>query len=80
MADSFLAFVHRICQSSIVRRVFPKLEASATIIHHERHTYYQWLSQPQMIVRLFEKYFSTVRCLIKWGKYMFVGRKRTLHG
>jgi ubiquinone/menaquinone biosynthesis C-methylase UbiE len=75
----FLAFVHRICQSSVVRRIFPKIEALSTMIHHERDTYYQWLSQPQMIVRLFEKFFSTVRCSIKWGKYMFVGRKRTLH-
>jgi ubiquinone/menaquinone biosynthesis C-methylase UbiE len=72
----FLAFVHRACQSRIVGRVFPKLEALATMIHHERHTYDQWLSHPQMIVHLFEKFFFTVRCSIKWGKYMFVGRKR----
>ena len=74
----FLAFVHMVCQSSIARRMFPKIEALATMIHHERQTYYQWLGQPQKIVRLFEQFFPTARCSIKWGKYMFVGRKRTL--
>jgi len=75
----FLAFVHRVCQSSIARRVFPKIEALATMIHHEQQTYDQWLGQPQTIVRLFEQFFSTAWCSIKWGKYMFVGRKRTSH-
>jgi ubiquinone/menaquinone biosynthesis C-methylase UbiE len=74
----FLTFVHAVCRSRIAQRIFPKIEALATMISHEQQTYYQWLDQPQTIVRRVEQFFSPVRCSVKWGKYMFVGRKRIL--
>jgi SAM-dependent methyltransferase len=76
---NFLAFVHMVCRSRIARRVSPKIDALATMIDYERETYEQWLGQPQTIVRLLEQFFFTDLCSIKWGKYMYIGRKRNLH-
>ncbi len=73
----FLAFVHKVCQSTIARRVVPKIDALATMIDHERETYIQWLGQPQTIARLLERFFYQDFCSIKWGKFTYMGRKRT---
>jgi hypothetical protein len=48
----------------------------APMIDYEQRTYDQWLAQPQMIVSLFQRFFSTNLCSIKWGKYTYSGRKR----
>jgi len=72
----FLVLVHMVCQSRIARRLIPRIDALATMIDHERDTYYQWLGQPQTFVRLLEQFFFTDYCSIQWGKYMYVGRKR----
>ncbi|MEX0802184.1 MAG: class I SAM-dependent methyltransferase [Candidatus Binatia bacterium] len=73
---TFLTFVHTICRNGIARRVSPKIDALATMIEYERETYNQWLSQPTTIVGLFEQFFCPDLCSIKWGKYMYIGRKR----
>jgi ubiquinone/menaquinone biosynthesis C-methylase UbiE len=72
----FLSLVHRACRSRIARRAIPKIDALATMIDYEQDTYDQWLAQPQMIVSLFEQFFLTDLCSIKWGKYTYSGRKR----
>jgi ubiquinone/menaquinone biosynthesis C-methylase UbiE len=72
----FLSIVHRVCRSRIARRAIPKIDALATMIDYEQRTYDQWLAQPQMIVSLFQRFFSTNLCSIKWGKYTYSGRKR----
>jgi ubiquinone/menaquinone biosynthesis C-methylase UbiE len=72
----FLSIVHGVCRSKIARRVIPKIDALATMIDHERETYDQWLSQPDIILSLFERFFSTDLCSIKWGKYTYIGHKR----
>jgi hypothetical protein len=50
------------------------------MIDHERDTYEQWLGQPQIIVRLLDRFFSTELSSSRWGKYVYVGRKRTHTG
>jgi ubiquinone/menaquinone biosynthesis C-methylase UbiE len=74
---TFLTFVHTICRIRIARHVSPKFNALATMIEYERETYDQWLSQPLTIISVFEQFFSPALCSIKWGKYMYIGRKRT---
>lgn len=71
----FLSFVHAVCRNRIARRLSPKIEALATMIHYEQSTYDRWLGQPETILGIFERYFDTYSILIAWGKLMFVGRK-----
>ena len=73
----FLVFVHCVCRSKLARHMVPKVDALATMIDHERETYEQWLAQPQTIVNLYGRFFSAELSLGRWGKYIYVGRKRT---
>lgn len=72
----FLAFVHRISRWPLPRRVSPRIDAFAIMAELEYPTYDRWLGSPQMVLDLLRKYFEPDRCLIGWGKLMFVGRKR----
>ena len=72
----FLSFVHRVCRRRVARRLFRKVDALATMIQYEKQTYEQWLRQPREILTLLDKYFHTNRCSVKWGKLIFVGRKK----
>jgi ubiquinone/menaquinone biosynthesis C-methylase UbiE len=72
----FLALVHRVCKCHIARRLSRRIDALAAMIYYEQQTYEQWLSRPQTILGLFEKYFQTDWRSVKWGKLSFVGRKR----
>ena len=72
----FLRLVHRVGCSAIGRRLWGKMDALATMIEHESVTYDQWLRQPDLIsgvlCRRFEPHVNRQR----WGKILFVGRKR----
>jgi hypothetical protein len=46
------------------------------MIEHERRTYEQWLTQPQLVLRLAEEYFVPVRQSFGWGKWRFLGTPR----
>ena len=72
----FLDVIHRVCRSRIARHAVPKIDALASMIDYEQETYDQWLAQPRMILDLFERFFSTELCSIKWGKCTYSGRKR----
>lgn len=72
----FLNLVHAICGSSLARKCSTKLDALATMIEHERRTYEQWLTQPQLVLRLAEEYFVPVRQSFGWGKWRFLGTPR----
>jgi len=74
----FLICVHWICRRRVARCMVPKIDALATMIDHERDTYEQWLGQPQIIMRLFDRFFSVELSSSRWGKYVYVGRKRTV--
>ncbi len=71
----FLRFVHRVCKMRSVRKVWPKLDALAIMIQQEITTYEQWLSQPEEILVLLNRYFSADQQCIAYGKLMFLGRK-----
>jgi ubiquinone/menaquinone biosynthesis C-methylase UbiE len=72
----FLSVSHALCRSGTIRRLSPKVDALATMIHYERKTYEQWLSHPGLILDSLRKSFGVERCHIRWGKIYFVGRKR----
>jgi ubiquinone/menaquinone biosynthesis C-methylase UbiE len=76
----FLALVHSVCRCRLARRLVPKINALATMIDHERQTYEQWLAQPETILNLYDHFFSAQLASSRWGKYVFVGRKRRSTG
>jgi ubiquinone/menaquinone biosynthesis C-methylase UbiE len=69
----FLRIAHLACANAVARRLSNKLDALAIMIHYERRTYEQWLSQPEMILKLVRKYFSPKQEHIARGKWSFVG-------
>jgi SAM-dependent methyltransferase len=76
-ATLFLSVSHALCRSRTIRRLSPKIDALATMIHYERKTYEQWLSHPGLILDSLRKTFRVERSHFRWGKIYFVGRKRT---
>ena len=72
----FLQITHAIARNSLARRAWPKLDALQTMIEHETETYEQWLRNPEIILDCLRKYFQVEQCATRWGKLMFVGRKK----
>ena len=72
----FLRLVHFLSERRLARRCSAKLDAFATMVEHERQTYEQWLSRPDIILSLLRTYFDPELCSIQWGKLSFVGRKK----
>jgi ubiquinone/menaquinone biosynthesis C-methylase UbiE len=73
----FLNLVHAVCENPLARKCSVKLDALATMIHYERRTYEQWLTQPQLVLRVAEKYFVPVHQSFRWGKWRFLGTPRS---
>lgn len=69
----FLRMVHVLCKLNWLRRIVPKIDALATMIEHERATYFQWLDQPDKILSAFDARFVCDRITRRWGKLIFVG-------
>ncbi|HWY31389.1 MAG TPA: class I SAM-dependent methyltransferase [Candidatus Acidoferrum sp.] len=72
----FLHFVHAVSQNPVARRLSVKLDALATMIENERHTYENWLGRPQEISQLARRYFQPEHESFARGKWNFVGRAR----
>jgi SAM-dependent methyltransferase len=72
----FLHFVHAVSQNPVARHLSVKLDALATMIENERHTYENWLGRPQEISQLARRYFQPEQESFAWGKWNFVGRAR----
>lgn len=70
----FLQFVHVCCRSAVLRRLWGKLDALATMIERERTTYERWLRHPQEILQLLHRNFQPEKETVAWGKLAFVGR------
>ena len=51
-----------------------KLNALATMIEFERHTYEQWLRQPRLIRQSLDRHFKPEIVRVCYGKLMYVGR------
>jgi ubiquinone/menaquinone biosynthesis C-methylase UbiE len=73
----FLALVHAVCENPLARKLSVKLDALATMIHYERRTYDQWLTQPELVLSVAEKHFAPVHQFFRWGKWHFLGTPRT---
>jgi SAM-dependent methyltransferase len=71
----FLRFVHGVCESPL-RQLSGRLDALATMIEHERETYEQWLGQPALVSSALASAFDVEREQRRWGKLLFVGRRR----
>ena len=71
----FLRIVHAACKVKVFRKLWPKLDALATMIEQELTTYEQWLSQPDEILALLNNHFQTEQQKVGFGKLMYVGRK-----
>ena len=54
----------------------PKINALATMIDHERETYFEWLIRPKEILSALDRYFASEQLRYRWGKLMFVGISR----
>jgi SAM-dependent methyltransferase len=73
----FLEAVHRIGCSGPVRRVWRKMDALATMIEHEGETYQRWLRHPDLISSLLCRAFEPRLKQERWGKLLFIGRRRS---
>lgn len=72
----FLSVAHWVSENWLARRLWQKLDALAVMTHYERHTYEQWLNQPEAITKLAQAYFAPVYESFAWGKWNFVGTPR----
>lgn len=70
----FLRFAHLACENPIARRLSNKVDALAVMIQHERRTYEQWLSQPDVVLQVVRRHFVPIRQSVAWGKWSFVGK------
>ena len=70
----FLTLVHTVCESGLVRRVSPKMDALATMIELERPTYEAWLQSGPLISSTLREMFKVEKLKVAWGKLSFVGR------
>lgn len=73
----FLTFVHFVSERHAMRRASSRMDALATMIEFERHTYEQWLDRPDQIAALARKYFVPLHESFTWGKWNFVGKSRS---
>jgi SAM-dependent methyltransferase len=72
----FLRTVHTACRLTPIRRLWPRLDALATMIAGEAETYHAWLSRPAEILARIERRFAPTLSRAGWGKLMFCGVKR----
>ena len=75
-ATPFLHFVHWVSEMTLAQKLYPKLEAFATMVRFEKETYFNWLSRGDEILELLDRRFTVDRRSISWGKLMMVGVKR----
>ncbi len=72
----FLGVVHAAYASRAIRRLWPKLDALASMNEREELTYHAWLAQPQPLRRLLVESFVPERHFERFGKLLFLGRPR----
>ncbi len=72
----FLTFAHFVTELPIMRRLYAKGDALATMTERERVTYEQWLGRPDEILAVFERHFVPERIETRWGKLEYIGHKR----
>lgn len=70
----FLTLAHFVTELSLMRRLYKKGDALATMTARERVTYEQWLGQPKEILATFANHFTAEQTEARWGKLAYVGR------
>ncbi len=70
----FLTVAHFITEQPVMRRLYAKGDALATMTDRERVTYDQWLDRATEILATFSLYFTTERLETRWGKFVYIGR------
>jgi ubiquinone/menaquinone biosynthesis C-methylase UbiE len=70
----FLNAAHFISEIPLVRRLSNKMDALAVMTQHEIVTYEQWLSHPEMILKIMHSHFVPLKESFTWGKWRFAGR------
>ncbi|WP_150076139.1 class I SAM-dependent methyltransferase [Roseiconus nitratireducens] len=64
----FLVLAHAITDRSLVRKLYAKGDALATMTERERVTYEQWLGAPEVIRHSFDRHFRVLSWQTRWGK------------
>ena len=59
-----------------LRRAWDKLDALTTMNDYEGATYRRWLASPDFVLSALARRFTPERSHQRWGKLLFVGRKR----
>jgi hypothetical protein len=72
----FLRLVHWLAARELARGCSTKLDALQTMAEHERRTYQQWLSQPDLILKTVRTCFCPIHESFTWGKWTFAGKPR----
>jgi hypothetical protein len=72
------AHIQTVCEIRLARRLWPKLDALATMNELERPTYEQWLTRPHEIRQMLIETFTPELVRTAWGKLLFVGRAGAL--
>ena len=70
----FLRVVHVCCRRKLLRRLWSRLDALATMIELERETYFAWLSQPELVLSVINEVFPEADLRFKWGKFCCLAR------
>jgi ubiquinone/menaquinone biosynthesis C-methylase UbiE len=71
----FLGFVHWCCQKKLICQIYTKLYDLKTMIHEERETYFDWLSNPQAIIDNVSKSLKIVFLKKQLGKIYIIAKK-----
>lgn len=72
----YLRAIHALGAIRLIRRLWPRLDALATMNDLERDTYEDWLSQPDAILTAIRRIVEPSILRIGWGKLMLVGTRR----
>lgn len=70
----FLRLMHGVCRLALVRRLSDKVDALATMIDHEKDTYFRWLSHSELIHASLRKVFVIEFERRRWGKFSCIAR------
>ena len=71
-----LHLVHGLCHVPLLRRVWGRLDALATMIELERPTYADWLARPDAIIRAIVRVVRPDVVRKRWGKLMLLATRR----
>jgi ubiquinone/menaquinone biosynthesis C-methylase UbiE len=72
----FLVLAHAITDRALVRKLYPKGDALATMTEREWTTYDQWLRMPETIRQTFQRHFRLIRWTTRWGKLAAIAEPR----